>query len=101
MVLGFLVARQGYCILGNLSINELLNLHRYQYMQRDDGSVYNRFDRGPVANCMQFWHRGHMDWEEMFHEERLVCTHADPCPVCSKVYQNSSLYIWMRHVLML
>ena len=46
MVVAFLVARQALCIAGNLTINELLNLHKYQYLKRDDGTMYNRFDRG-------------------------------------------------------
>lgn len=74
VVAAFLVARQAYCIMGNLTINESLNLHKYDYMQRDDGTVYNRFDRGPVANCWQFWMPRGVTWDNMFHEERLVST---------------------------
>ena len=71
-VMAFLVGRQAFCIAGNLTINELLNSHRYDYMRRDDSSFYNRFDRGPVANCLQFWSRQAVPWDEVFHEERLV-----------------------------
>lgn len=72
LVVAFLAARQAYCIAGNLTTNELLNLHRYQYLKRDDGTMYNRFDRGPVANCIQFWRCTADNWDDMFHEERLV-----------------------------
>ena len=70
--MAFLVGRQAFCIAGNLTINELLNSHRYDYMRRDDSTFYNRFDRGPVANCLQFWSLKAVPWDEVFHEERLV-----------------------------
>ena len=71
-VVAFLVGRQALCIAGNLTINELLNSHRYDYLRRDDGTFYNRFDRGPAANCLQFWGNKAAAWDEEFHEERLV-----------------------------
>ena len=71
-VMAFLVGRQAFCIAGNLTINELLNSYRYEYMRRDDSSFYNRFDRGPVTNCLQFWSSKAVPWDEVFHEERLV-----------------------------
>ena len=71
-VMVFLVARQAFCIAGNLTINELLNAHRYDYMRRDDSTFYNRFDRGPLANCLQFWGSKAVPWDEVFYEERLV-----------------------------
>ena len=72
VVAAFLVCRQAICIAGNLTINELLNSHRYEYMRRDDDTFYNRFDRGPVANCLQFWRSGAVAWDDMYHQERLV-----------------------------
>lgn len=89
MVAAFLVARQALCIAGNLTINELLNLHKYQYMKRDDGTMYNKFDRGPVANCLQFWRPAAGDWDHIFHEERLVGL---SCPV-SVLMTTNFLYI--------
>ena len=71
-VMVFLVGRQAFCIAGNLTINELLNSHRYDYLRRDDGSFYNRFDRGPLANYLQFCSGRAVPWDEVFHEERLV-----------------------------
>ena len=71
-VVAFLVGRQALCIAGNLTTNELLNSHRYDYLRRDDATFYNRFDRGPAANCLQFWGRKPVAWDEVFHEERLV-----------------------------
>ncbi|KAL3143272.1 hypothetical protein ABBQ38_002117 [Trebouxia sp. C0009 RCD-2024] len=68
----FLAGRQAFCIAGNLTINELLNSHRYHYLRRDDGSFYNRFDRGPLANCLQFCSGKAVPWDEVFHEERLA-----------------------------
>ena len=72
MLMAFLVCRQALCIAGNLTINELLNSHRYDYMRRDDDTFYNRFDRGPAANCLQFWRSPQVAWDDMYHQERLV-----------------------------
>lgn len=72
MVMAFLVARQAVCIAGNLTINELLNSHKYGYMRRDDDTFYNRFDRGPVTNCVQFWSSAAVAWDDMYHQERLA-----------------------------
>ena len=78
MVMAFLVARQAVCIAGNLTINELLNSHKYGYMRRDDDTFYNRFDRGPVTNCVQFWSSAAVAWDDMYHQERLVNTKCHP-----------------------
>ncbi|KAL0039743.1 hypothetical protein WJX77_006684 [Trebouxia sp. C0004] len=72
MVVAFLVGRQAICIAGNLTINELLNSHRYDYMRRDDATFYNRFDRGPAPNCLQFWTSQQVAWDDMYHQERLA-----------------------------
>ncbi len=72
MVVAFLVGRLAICIAGNLTINELLNSHRYDYMRRDDATFYNRFDQGPAPNCLQFWTSKQVAWDEMYHQERLV-----------------------------
>ncbi|KAA6418532.1 MAG: hypothetical protein FRX49_11478 [Trebouxia sp. A1-2] len=72
MVVAFLVGRHAICIAGNLTINELLNSHRYDYMRRDDATFYNRFDRGPAPNCLQFWTSNQVAWDEMYHQERLA-----------------------------
>ena len=72
MVVAFLVGRHAICIAGNLTINELLNSDRYDYMRRDDATFYNRFDRGPAPNCLQFWTSKQVAWDEVYHQERLV-----------------------------
>ncbi len=77
MVIAFLAGRQAICMAGNLTINELLNSHRYDYLRRDDDTFYNRFDRGPLANCLQFWSSGPVAWDDMYHQERLVS--CNPC----------------------
>ncbi|KXZ53863.1 hypothetical protein GPECTOR_6g781 [Gonium pectorale] len=58
----FLVGRQAFCILGNLTANELMNRHRYSYLKHEQGGYCNRFDRGPVANCFSFWLERDPNW---------------------------------------
>ena len=72
MVVAFLVGRHALCIAGNLTINELLNRHRYDHLKRDDDTFYNRLDRGPLTNCIRFWPSKPVAWDEMYHQERLV-----------------------------
>lgn len=74
-MVAFLAGRQALCIAGNLTINELLNLHKYDHLRQDDGTMYNRFDRGLLANCKQFWAAPTASWDEVYHEERLVRLH--------------------------
>ncbi|GFR51788.1 hypothetical protein Agub_g14245 [Astrephomene gubernaculifera] len=52
----FLAVRQAFCILANLTANELINRQRYNYLKHELGGGYcNRFDRGPLYNCFTFW----------------------------------------------
>ena len=38
-----------------------------------DGSFENMFDRGPVANCLQFWGaRGAIDWGPVYQQQWKV-----------------------------
>ena len=39
----------------NITINELSNAHRYNYLRASDGSFVNPFDKGYVANLRQFF----------------------------------------------
>ncbi|PNH03899.1 hypothetical protein TSOC_009980 [Tetrabaena socialis] len=57
-----LAARQAFCILANLTSNELINRGRYQYLKADQGDYSNRFDRGPLRNCFGFWLERNPDW---------------------------------------
>lgn len=72
MVVAFLVCRHAICIAGNLTVNELLNRHKYGHLRRDDNTFYNRCDRGPASNCVQFWASSKVAWDEIYHAERLV-----------------------------
>lgn len=51
-----------YCrtrnVLVNLTTNERHNKSRYAHFRRSDGSFFNPFDRGPLANCKHYFCRG-------------------------------------------
>ena len=95
----FLMFRSAFCIAASLTTNELIGRGRYGYMkarlvwapcaclnamvvdtlhalrvplQDADGRHHNRFDRGPVSNCMQFWEKGWPDWAAVFEEAEQV-----------------------------
>lgn len=95
----FLMFRSAFCIAASLTTNELIGRGRYGYMkarcpssacacqsipppgwyphsqvavQDADGRHHNRFDRGPISNCMQFWEKGWPDWAAAFEEAEQV-----------------------------
>lgn len=42
-----------YLTAKNLTTNEVMNSHRYQYMRTEQGKFQNPFDRGLVKNCVE------------------------------------------------
>ena len=70
--MAFLLGRQLLCIVGNLTVAEFLTMQRVAYLKRVDGTYYNRFDRGPVTNWLQFWGWEKIAWDQEYHAERLV-----------------------------
>ncbi|EFJ44081.1 hypothetical protein VOLCADRAFT_95695 [Volvox carteri f. nagariensis] len=62
----FLAGRQAFLILANLTANELINRKRYGYLQDDEGSYCNRFDRGVALNCFSFWLERKLDWRPQY-----------------------------------
>ncbi|GLC60858.1 hypothetical protein PLESTB_001684100 [Pleodorina starrii] len=70
----YLAARQAFCILANLTANELINQHRYNYLQDDRGGYCNRFDRGVALNCFSFWLERNSNWRAQYDAgEREMC----------------------------
>ncbi|GAB4820982.1 hypothetical protein N2152v2_008028 [Parachlorella kessleri] len=57
-----LAGRQAFCVLANLTTNELLGRDKYGYLHAQDGTFSNPFDKGPLTNCAQFWSNGRPDW---------------------------------------
>jgi len=55
-LLSFMLASQLYCISVNLTTNEKLNMHRYEYLKDSRGNFHNPYDRGFVDNWMEFLH---------------------------------------------
>ena len=69
----YLVLRAFFCISANLTTNELLTRDRYTHMHRPDGTFWNPYDRGVLANCHMFWCRNSLpDWGVVLREERQV-----------------------------
>ncbi|KAG2492497.1 hypothetical protein HYH03_009162 [Edaphochlamys debaryana] len=57
-----LAARNTFCLLANLTANELINRDRYTYLNHEVYGYCNRFDRGPARNCLTFWLEREGDW---------------------------------------
>ena len=67
-------AKDTSLLTGNLHTAELLRWELYSYLRNDvDSSYENIFDRGPVANCLQFWGtRGAVDWGPVYQAQWQV-----------------------------
>lgn len=61
-----LSGRMAFCIAANLTVNELINRKRYTYLNHELAGYSNRFDRGTVHNCFQFWCEPSQDWWSLF-----------------------------------
>jgi len=66
----FLAGRMVLCIASNLTTNELILRRRFDYLKAADGSFYNPFDRGPAANCAQFFAAKRPDWYAVYSERK-------------------------------
>lgn len=89
-----LLGRTLFCVAANLTTSELLTRDRYAYLNRDDGTFWNRFDRGPVANCAQFWVANGPDWSEEYAAEQQVgFVHPDLPKCLSDGLRPLSLFI--------
>lgn len=58
----FLLGRALICIAANLTVNELMNRQRYSHFNHELAGYCNRFDRGLLYNCYQFWLSPAQDW---------------------------------------
>ena len=67
----FILTRAAFCIAANLTTNESL-VWRYPYLFSADGRYWNYFDRGVLANCLQFWVTGvpRPDWGLIYQQEK-------------------------------
>ena len=67
----FILTRAAFCIAANLTTNESL-VWRYPYLFSADGRYWNYFDRGVLANCLQFWVIGvpRPDWGLIYQQEK-------------------------------
>lgn len=81
----FLVARGLVCAAANLTTNELMRPSRFGYLAdtRDD-TFLNPFDRGPAANCLQFWRPSRSpDWGSAYGELIEVCQRIACADICT------------------
>jgi len=80
MTLGslFILLRAMFCISANLTVNESIVGKKYPYLQTRDRQFWNFFDRGMLANCLQFWLVGNPmpDWALIYQRECQVRVHA-------------------------
>lgn len=83
----FILLRAVFCISANLTVNESIVGKKYPYLQSADRQYWNYFDRGTLANCLQFWLVGSQrpDWALIFQREQQVCK------LCSIVFELSML----------
>ena len=75
----FILVRAVFCISANLTVNESIVGKKYPYLQTADRQFWNFFDRGVLANCLQFWLVGNPrpDWALIYQREQQVHSPAD------------------------
>ena len=92
---------------GNLHTAELLRWELYSYLRNDmDNSFENIFDRGPFANCLQFWGaRGAIDWgpvyQAQWQESALILDIALDCIMsfaCQGLNSYRSGCLWILQI---
>ena len=66
----FLVGRQLFGLLGNMTTNEIICRRRYEHFKAPDGTFLNPFDQGPLTNCIVFWQEERPDWYEVYSKTR-------------------------------
>ncbi|KAL6763003.1 hypothetical protein V8C86DRAFT_3086322 [Haematococcus lacustris] len=64
----FLACRTLFNATANLTTNELINRGKYLYLNHEAVGYTNRFDRGVLHNCFQFWCHPHQDWWRLYDE---------------------------------
>ena len=72
----FILLRAAFCVSANLTVNESIVGKRYPYLQTADRQFWNFFDRGMLANCLQFWLAGNSkpDWALIYQrEQQVIC----------------------------
>ena len=102
----FLVARALLCAAANLTTNELMRWRRFGYLADSSGGCgggggdgpgvtegifLNVFDRGPVANCAQFWRAARPpDWGDEYGQRMQVRLgeHRRHCVCCLNVHSK-------------
>lgn len=55
--------RQFTCMLANITTNEMVNWHRYEYLLDRQGGFLNVFDAGVVHNVKDFLTDARIDWD--------------------------------------
>lgn len=70
----FILLRASFCVSANLTVNESIVGKKYPYLQTPDRQFWNFFDRGMLANCLQFWLVGNPrpDWALIYQREQQV-----------------------------
>ena len=53
-------------------LNLFFALPMFSVLQAADGRCHNRFDRGPVSNCTEFWEQGWPDWGAVYEDDERV-----------------------------
>mmetsp|Transcript_23010 Transcript_23010/g.50507 ORF Transcript_23010/g.50507 Transcript_23010/m.50507 type:complete len:815 (+) Transcript_23010:66-2510(+) len=82
----YLFVRGLFCIASNLTTSELLTRQRYPYLNHETAGYSNRFDRGVLHNCWQFWLEPVQDWwaefekgdKEMLSQGKTLMTVVSP-----------------------
>eukprot|EP00955_Chlamydomonas_euryale_P091693 364640-Chlamydomonas_euryale.AAC.10 len=59
---GYLALRGAFCAASNLTVSELIKRRTLPYLNHELAGYCNRFDRGSLANCYQFWATPSVDW---------------------------------------
>lgn len=100
---GYLTFRQIYCIVANLTTNEYIKRHKYEYLKGDDGTFLNPFDNGILNNCTQFWESKRPDWYDLYSKKRQLGPDGGvvPCSMTALVRKYDAIHLaindaWQR-----
>ncbi|GAX83078.1 hypothetical protein CEUSTIGMA_g10504.t1 [Chlamydomonas eustigma] len=58
----YLLLRGLWCVAANLTVIELIKRKETPYLNHELAGYCNRFDRGALSNCLQFWVYPSQDW---------------------------------------
>ncbi|EEH60879.1 uncharacterized protein MICPUCDRAFT_50478 [Micromonas pusilla CCMP1545] len=101
-----LACRMFFAVVGNMTVNEFENAHRYEHMlsaetdvdKRGNRKFFNRFDRGWAINWFEFWSgtQGKIDWDAMCYAVDAGEVNGPPRWSYTHLHSKSRLPRWLK-----